>query len=166
MEKLKNEKTLPIELQGEIYRDFAQLKEKADFNTKSTLKFELNEAKKEEFQKRVNELVVKETQIRVEIEGEKSRHKSAMEDINSRLTNTKNEMVAKVDCIENKYYNEEREIAEYSLEKFNVKFAEINGKPQIVDFNVPYSPQMNFTSYDEIFVTEDKAEDENQGTEK
>jgi hypothetical protein len=168
MEILKNKKSLPIELQTEIKKSFAELLEKADFNTKSTLKFELSEAKEKEFQKRINELVIKETQIKVEIETEKSRHKSAMEDINSRLTNTKNEMVAKVNCVDGKYYNEEKEIAKYHFEIYDVEFAEINGEPQVVEFSIPYSKSFNFSQLDEVFESEnfEAKNDENQGEEE
>jgi hypothetical protein len=155
MEIIKNKKPLPQELRGLIIKTFAELQEKADLNSKKNIKFELSPEKEKEFQKRINELIIKETQIKAEIEIEKSRHKAAVEDINSRLTNTKNEMVAKVNCIDGKYYNEERETARYNFEAFSVDFAEINGEPQIIDFFVPIQKTMHFTDYDEILATED-----------
>ena len=151
MEKVKNPKPLPLELQADIKKTFAELQEKADYNSKATLKFELSPEKEKEFQKRINELVLKETLIRTEIDAEKSRHKAAMEDINSRLTNTKNEMVAKVNCVEGKYYNDEKEIAKYHFEIYDVEFAELNGVPQIVDFTIPYSKSLNFSTIGDVF---------------
>ena len=168
MEILKNPKNLPIELRAEIKKTFAELQEKADYNTKKTLNFELSEIKEKEFQKRINELVIKETQIKAEIEAEKSRHKSSMEDINSRLTNTKNEMVAKVNCVEGKYYNEEKDIARYHFEVYDVDFAELNGEPQIVDFTIPYNKSISFSRINDVFDTEilENQDDENQGEEE
>lgn len=163
METLKNVKPLPTELQGLIAKSFSELQEKADYNSKKTIKFELHDDKKEQFQKRINELIINETKIRCEIDSEKNRHKSAMEDIMSRMTNTKNEMVAKVDCVENKYYNDEIEIARYSTEFFEVEFAEINGKPQIVDFWTSSGNTMHFTDLRDIFISEEEKNDENKG---